>query len=204
MKDNLLEFYVNSFDYLNNSDKVDLSFLAPIIRRRMSTLDKIAVAVLNNTYTENIQNIVFSSQYGEVERLLKIINQYTENKEVSPNTFSGSVHNYAVGFFLLNKQKPISYTALSACEHSISIGILTSVISEYDNVLFCYADSNNEKSITMAINLTKIPNVQADKYTIKLENNTKNDDTFDNYIDLFTGRINTLKTPIFTIKREIA
>ena len=107
MKEILLEFYVNKYNYLKNSNEIDLSFIPPIMRRRMSIVDKYILSVLNNIYSDNIENIVFSSQYGEVERLIKLINQYTENKEVSPNAFSCSVHNYSEGFFLLNKQKSI-------------------------------------------------------------------------------------------------
>lgn len=201
MKDNLLEFYVNKYNFSNDTDTLNLDFLPPILRRRMSTLDKIAIANLNSVYCEDIQNIIFASQYGEVERLIKLITQYSENKEVSPNLFSGSVHNYATGFFLLNKQKPITYTAISACEHTISTGLLLSVIANYDNNLFCYADTNNTQTNAMAINLTKIPTPEFVKYIIKLENNVAVNDEFDGFIKLLNGEINSLKTSIYTIER---
>ena len=76
MKESNLEFYVNKFNYLNDIDGLDLSFIPPIVRRRMSVLDKITLSNLNSVYSDNIENIVFSSQYGEVTKLLKIIDQY--------------------------------------------------------------------------------------------------------------------------------
>ena len=203
MKDNLLEFYVNKYKFIKDGNEPDLDFIPPIMRRRMSMLDKITLSNLNCVFSDNIQNIVFSSQYGEADRLNKLINQYTESKEVSPNTFSGSVHNYSEGFFLLNKQRSIPYTALASCEHSISMGLLTSVISNYENVLFCYADSANEQTISFAVNLTKNKTPQSNKYTIKLEKNDFASDKFDNYIKLFAGEIDSLKTPIYTIERDV-
>ncbi len=205
MKEILLEFYVNKYNYLKNSNEIDLSFIPPIMRRRMSIVDKYILSVLNNIYSDNIENIVFSSQYGEVERLIKLINQYTENKEVSPNAFSGSVHNYSEGFFLLNKQKSIPYTAVSSCEHSISMGFLSAVVSNYNNIIFCYVDvdTNSDNQSAFAINLTKTPESDTIKYTIKLKNNPITKDDFDNYIKLFSGNITTLKTPIYTIERAV-
>ncbi|MBQ3310772.1 beta-ketoacyl synthase chain length factor [bacterium] len=203
MKTNVLEFFVNKFNYTDTVDGLDLSNLSPIIRRRMSTLDKITFSVLDKTYTDSVQNIVFSSQYGEVDRLLKIIDQYTQNNEVSPNTFSGSVHNYPVSFFLLNKKLSIPYTAISAYENSISSGLLVSLISKYDNILYCYCDVNNGIVNALAINLSRFSDNLNNKYAIKMDNNNGSDDSFDNYTKLFNGTVSSLKTPNYTIEKVI-
>ena len=165
MKEKLLEFYVNKINFIKNSDGLDLSFIPPILRRRLSLMDKAALCVINSTYTDDVQNIVFASQYGEFERLLKLINQYTEGNEVSPNTFSGSVHNYPVGFFCLNKQISIPYTAIAAGDNTICAGLAASVVSDYDNVLFCYADNQN----AFAINMSKSPKFGSVKYEIPIK-----------------------------------
>ena len=68
MKESNLECYVNKFNYVNDIDGLDLSFIPPIVRRRMSVLDKITLSNLNSVYSDNIENIVFSSQYGEVHK----------------------------------------------------------------------------------------------------------------------------------------
>ena len=201
MKEAVLNFYVNKYNFLKDTNSLDLSFLPPILRRRMSTLDKITLSLLNQTYSDDVQNIVFSSQYGEVERLIKLISQYLEDKEVSPNAFSGSVHNYSSGFFLLNKQNPLPYSALASCENSISMGLLSSVISNYDNILFCYADFYDNNANALAINLTKQKKSQSDEYIISLENNTNIKDNFNNFINLFDKNINSLKTSNYTIER---
>ena len=203
MKEKFLEFYVNKFNCLNSIDGLDLSFIPPIVRRRMSALDKLTLSLINKTYTDNIQYIVFSSQFGQIDRLLKIISQYKECKEVSPNTFSGSVHNYSVSFFLLNRQISIPYTSLSAGDKSISMGLLSSVISNYDNVLFCYADINNDECNSLAINITKKPTTKSQKYKLKLGNSTIEQDKFKDFTDLFSGELTTLKTSDFVIERVL-
>ena len=201
MKDNTLEFYVNKFNCIDNIEDMDLSFIPPIVRRRMSILDKITISTLNNVFSDDIQNIVFSSQFGEVERLLKIIAQFRENNEVSPNTFSGSVHNYPVGFFLFNKQVSIPYNAISSCENSISNGLLASVISEYDNIIFCYSDIDDNNAKSFAINLSKKPGKNSSKYLIKVQTNNTNKDNFEDFIKLLNGSKNIIETPIYTIER---
>lgn len=201
MNTNVLEFYVNKFNYFDSIDAIDLSNIPPVIRRRMSALDKITLLALDKTYTDTIQNIVFSSRFGEVDRLLKIIDQYTQNNEVSPNTFSGSVHNYPVSFFLLNKQLSVPYTALSAYKNSISSGLMTSLVSNYDNVLFCYSDVNNGAGNSLAINLSKKFYKESTKYVVKLQSNNNSEDSFDNYVKLFSGIIYSVRTHSYTIER---
>lgn len=201
MKESNLEFYVNKFNYLNDIDELDLGFVPPIVRRRMSVLDKITLSNLNSVYSDNIENIVFSSQYGEVTKLLKIIDQYMTEKEVSPNTFSTSVHNYAVSSFLLNKQKPIPYTALSASGQTFSMGLLSSVISNYNNVLYCYSDDNKGIINSFAVNLSKTKEQDTNKYVLILQNNVVVNDEFVNFQKLFDGVIDEIKTPIYTLMR---
>lgn len=200
MKDNTIEFYVNNFVFLKSVEDADVSFLPPLIRRRLSKLDKCVLYVLKHTYNNNIQNIVFSSQYGEVERLIKLISQYQEEKEVSPNVFSGSVHNYPVGFFLLNEKNPISYTAISSGENSVSSGLLTSVISNFDNILYCYADVKDDAAMAFAINISKNSTSSAQKFQLK-QYNTNNSDNFEDYINLFENTKSLIDTPLFRLEK---
>ena len=200
MKDNTIEFYVNNFVFLKSVEDADVSFLPPLIRRRLSKLDKCVLYVLKHTYNDNIQYIVFSSQYGEVERLIKLISQYQEEKEVSPNVFSGSVHNYPVGFFLLNEKNPISYTAISSGENSVSSGLLTSVISNFDNILYCYADVKDDAAMAFAINISKNSTSSAQKFQLK-QYNTNNSDNFEDYINLFENTKSLIDTPLFRLEK---
>ena len=201
MKENILEFYVNKFYHLNSLDSADVTFIPPILKRKTSSVDKAALTVMNKTYDDNIQNIVFSSQFGEVERLLKIIDQYTLDKEVSPNIFSSSVHNYTVGFFLFNIKKTIPYTALSATDASISAGLTTSAISKYDNTLYCFCDVNDNKVMAFSVNISKKRNENALKFRLTLKDNKNLKDDFNDFVKLFKGEIKELETPSIKLER---
>jgi hypothetical protein len=201
MKEKVLEFYVSKFDYVEETSQADISFIPALMRRRLSCADKAAVSVMQKTFDENVQYIVFSSQYGEAERLFKLISQYSTEREVSPNIFSGSVHNYPVGFFLLNKKNPIPYNAVAACENSVSNGLLTALISKCNNILFCYADYINENGIAFAVNLHKDNKANSVKYKLNSEQNGSIKDNFSDYINLFTGKTNVLKTSLYGIER---
>ena len=201
MKENLLEFYVNKFCFADSLEDIDISFIPPILRRKTTNIDKVALSLMNKTYSEDIQNIVFSSQFGEVERLLKIIDQYTIDKETSPNVFSASVHNYPVSFFLLNIKKSIPYTALSGTNSTITMSLITSVVSDYNNTLFCFCDVNKGKTEGLALNISKKPVQNADKYILSIKNEENKTDDFRGYVELFNKNTNYLETPLYIIER---
>lgn len=194
-----MEFYLNKFDYISSDEKPNIEFLSPVIRRRLSTADKYTTHTLNGCFSDRVENIVFSSRNGEIEKLLKIIEQYNDSGEVSPNTFAGSVHNYPVGFFLMNVKKSIPYTALSSGENSITTGLMASVISQYNNILFCYTDTFEDKIISLALTIDKT-NKSGTKYKLTFENSDIQEN-YNDYIKLFSGEITSLSTPLFRLER---
>ena len=132
-------FYVKDFCYIKSENEIDVSFIPPIQRRKLSKLDKMTLTVMSKIYSDEIDEIIFSSKDGESDRLNTIISEYKEFGEVSPTQFSASVHNYPVGFFTLIKKLNIPYYALSAGEETFYAGLVKSIISE-KNVLFVYSD----------------------------------------------------------------
>lgn len=140
-----MEFCIKKYCIKSLSD-VDLSFLAPMARRKLSELDKIALCIMNECLScaedKNIK-IVFASQYGEVGRLKKLVGQYSEENEVSPATFSASVHNSAVGQFSLINKITKSYNSISAEEFTFEAGLIEAILSaKNEEVLFCFCDSD--------------------------------------------------------------
>ena len=189
MNGKFIEFYVNNFNSLKSFEEADINFIPSILRRRMSKLDKCVISVLNKAFTDNVNNVIFSSKKGEIERLLKLIEQYSLEKEVSPNLFSGSVHNYSAGFFLLNNKKAIPYNALASGDCSISAGLLSAVVSKYDLTSFCYVDPKDEDYIALALNVSKHPLNNSVKYRLFIQNNDNIKDDFDSFIQLFNGNL---------------
>ena len=168
----------------------------------MSRLDKCVISVLNKSFTEDVNNVIFSSKTGERERLLKLIEQYITEKEVSPNLFSGSVHNYSAGFFLLNKKKAIPYNALASGDCSISAGLLSAVVSKYDVTSFCYVDPKEDDYVALALNVSKNPLKSSEKYGLFIQNNDNVKDDFESFAKLFNGDTDSLKTAFYTIERS--
>lgn len=113
-----MKFYIKDFCYIKSAEEIDVSSIPPLVRRKLSPIDKAALSTMIKVFDNNVEEIVFSSQYGEHTRLDTLITQYKEAGEVSPAQFSGSVHNYPAGFFTLINKLNIPYYALSAGENS--------------------------------------------------------------------------------------
>ena len=201
MKNNYIEFYLNKYEYIDSEEQLNINYIPPLTRRRLSQLDKFSLSTLNQCYNESIDNLVFASKFGEIERLLKIISQYKNEDGVSPAVFSGSVHNYNSGLFLLIKQKTIPYTAISAGEKTFSNGILASVISKNQNTLFCYTDLIEDKYVSLSMNLTKFPSNNSEHYRIIKNQNKNTNDNLKNFIKLFEGKLQTINADCFSLER---
>ncbi len=141
-----VKFYIQNFSYCNEPNEL-IKTLPMLLRRKLSSLDKIALSAILEIYEDDIEQFVFSSQYGESERLFSLIEQYTTENEVSPAYFSASVHNYPAGVLALSKSTNIPYYAISSGKNSLSAGLIKSVLSG-KKTLFCYAD---ERSIACII-----------------------------------------------------
>ena len=94
---------LDDFYIWRESDKEhlpDVSFIPPMMRRRMTDLQKIAIGVAHHVAPENTDyQMVFASRYGEWQQTLKLIKQFHDDGEMSPAGFSNSVHNAAAGVF---------------------------------------------------------------------------------------------------------
>lgn len=190
---NKIVFYINKFSHKNSSD--DLSSIPPLLRRKLGSTDKIALASIIDVFDDKIEEIVFSSQYGEIERLKKIISQYQEFDEVSPAQFSASVHNYAVGFFTLYKKLNIPYFALSSGENSISAGLVKSVISKNSRTLFVYAD---KVSAACSINRSG----EGVKCIFYPEKKGTNKNEYESFVDFLEGKSATFETVFGSFERD--
>ena len=198
---NDVEFYINSYSFVYDNDTPDLSFIPMLFRRKLSKLNKAAFYTLNNCYSENIQNIIFTSQNGEMDRLISLINQHKEDNEVSPSVFSTSVHNATVGMFSLLKKYNNNYTALSANKNSFSVGLLNAIIDENDEKLFCYADTTNIIN-SICINISRTKKQNSKKYILR--KNTDNTDILneaEKFIYFLKGENHIIHYPLYTIER---
>ena len=150
-----LEFYIEKFSYIESIKDIDLGFVPPLLKRKLSPLNKAVFYTFNNCFSEKIENIIYASRFGEFDKLQKLIGQYTTENEVSPTLFSASVHNYTVGAFSVMNKISKPYSSLAACHNSLSMGLVNSIITLNKNLLFCFADYINEEPNAIAMLLSK-------------------------------------------------
>lgn len=132
-------FYIYKTSYIKD-EVPDVGFLPMLMRRKLSSIGKTAIYTMNEVYEGNDIKLVYASNYGELERVKKLLDQKNTEGEMSPTGFSFSVHNSSVGLFSLLNKINSPYSSISAGENSLSAGILESVITN-DDVLFCFAES---------------------------------------------------------------
>lgn len=189
------KIFIKNFSYCNEVDEI-IKKIPMMMRRKLSTMDKLAMSVILKIYDEDIEEFIFSSQYGEFERLFFLIEQYKNDNEVSPILFSASVHNYLAGVLSLLKNLTNSYYAVSSGENSLSFGLVQSIVSKKNNILYCYSDSYNEKkSVAVILSKEYIPN--SIECEFKKESGLKICiDEYKNFIDFLDNRNDKFITPV--------
>lgn len=194
------DFYIKQYSYLQNEEDFDIKNIPPIMRRKLSPLDKAAFSTLNKLDFANAEKFIYSSEQGEISRLQNIINQYKETNEVSPAHFSASVHNYFIGFFTLFNKLNISYNAISSGKNSISAGLIDAITSKENNILFCYADfADGIKSISCYISNDKISDGIKCSYTQDISESTNCE--FKSFIDFFNNKTSKFSTTFGLFER---
>lgn len=94
---------------------VPTDLIPALHRRRMSTLSKMAVQVaLEAAAAQPPDFLVFCSQHGELNRTRELLTAIVGRTELSPASFSQSVHNAAVGLFSIITASRVPATSLAA------------------------------------------------------------------------------------------
>lgn len=184
---------------IQEDEKPDLSFIPMLIRRKLSQLSKIAFSTIYNCYENEDVNLIFASRYGEFEKLGVLMNQYKNENEVSPLSFSSSVHNATIGNFSLINNIKSKYNAISAGENTISNGFLEA-LTEQEKTLFCYADTiPNIKSF--ACLLGKEFSSNADEVELVLVSNEIKDNEFERFVKFLNKEKDEFVAPYYTLRR---
>ena len=140
--------YIDKFVFWteNEVEKIpDISFIPAMLRRRMNTIEKTAVALASKIApANNDYRIVFASRFGEWGQTIKLIQQFYNEKEVSPAGFSNSVHNAAMGYLSLLTHNKNSYTSIAAGIKTIENAFLNAITSDKP-VLFINAEEKSPK-----------------------------------------------------------
>jgi hypothetical protein len=84
-------------------------------RRRMSSLTRLAVQIAIEA-ADNCKPdfLIFCSQHGDLTRLREMLDDISSGVELSPTTFSQSVHNASAGLFTIVSRSTAPMSALAA------------------------------------------------------------------------------------------
>ena len=97
--------------------------IPPTHRRRMSTLSKMAVqTALEATRDARPDFLVFCSQHGEVVRTRELLAAIVAHGELSPTSFSQSVHNASAGLYTIVSASQAPATSLAAGAGTFAYG----------------------------------------------------------------------------------
>jgi hypothetical protein len=94
-------------------------------RRRMSSLAKMAVqTALEATQSAKADFLVFCSQHGELARTRDLLAAIVTNGDLSPTSFSQSVHNASAGLYTIITASQAPATSLAAGAGTFAYGWL--------------------------------------------------------------------------------
>lgn len=197
MKNTSIDFYIGKFSKFSPGN-CNLSEIPMLTRRKLGNLDKAVLASILEIYEDGIEEIVFSSAFGEIERLNSMIESYQELNEASPIKFSGSVHNYPAGSICQLKKITVPYHAFSAGKNSLSVGLIKALISNKSKILFCYGDSFPETN-SIACLISKEKGDIKCKFTKCVCESEENEiSSFEKFLN---GHTKTFRTPCGIIER---
>lgn len=88
---------------IQNEGSPDVSFLSPMLRRRLSRLSKMCLRVAHESLPKPgvAVRTIFCSRHGELERTTELLNAIVAGELLSPTAFSMSVHNTASGLYAI-------------------------------------------------------------------------------------------------------
>ncbi|MGF6728356.1 hypothetical protein OKW50_000437 [Paraburkholderia youngii] len=102
----------------------DVGFIEPIVRRRLSTLSKVALKVAHDCVAQEPARVVFASRHGELRRTTDILRSISAGEPVSPTAFSLSVLNAMTGVFGIARGDRSAASAVSAGAQTLGYAVL--------------------------------------------------------------------------------
>lgn len=135
------ELTILAFAVLPPGDSPDVGFVPPLVRRRLSPLQKVFFALANAVGGETTdEEVVFASRDGEDTLTRRIVDDFKADGSVSPHRFSTSVYNAAPGLWSAQTGNRAAYTAVAAGDDTIECGLLEAVLGAQRTKLLVVAE----------------------------------------------------------------
>ena len=189
--------------------KPDGSFVPPRERRRLTGVERAALAVAWRVRGEDEMPVVFASRWGEIGVTVKLMRQFHADGEMSPAGFSASVHNAAPGAFSLLTKNRAPYTAIAARERSLEAGLLETLALRRE-AIFVFAEEAtpelykphfDDLQAGCAVALRLVPSAEGD-VAVEFRHAERPPVTFDAFVDFLETRAAMLETAGFLLTRR--
>ena len=127
------------------SAQPQVAFIEPLVRRRLSFLDRIALHVAHACVAEGEPvHLVFASRHGELARSAELLAQLANGELPSPMSFSLSVLNAAAGLYGIARKDRSPATAVSSGEATFPLALVEGAAQAQKNpdaaVVVAFAD----------------------------------------------------------------
>lgn len=128
------------------NEKPDVSFVEPMLRRRLSPLARIALCAAHRC-AGNLPSVrfVYASRHGELDRTLELLQSLASNEPLSPTTFGLSVLNASAGLYSILRGDQAPATAIAAGPETFTFGLIEACSRAFAEpglpVLYVYADA---------------------------------------------------------------
>ncbi len=109
----------------------DLSHVKPMQRRRLSKSARNVFSLLKNFDLKDTP-VVFSSKYGELNRCYDLLQTLSQDEDISPTSFSLSVHNAISSQYAIFSQNTNEISAISS-QNSLEYAILDGYLKLNEN-----------------------------------------------------------------------
>lgn len=130
---------IAAFKTLASADEADVSFVPPLVRRRLSPLQKVFFALAKAVAAPEGGALVFASRDGEDTLTRRIVEDFHADGSVSPHRFSTSVYNAAPGLWSVFARDRSAYTAVAAGDDTVECGLLEA-LGSVTPATFVYAE----------------------------------------------------------------
>ncbi len=103
----------------------DVAFVAPLLRRRLSSLSRMAFRVAADCLDETDDvAYVFCSRYGEYHRSFGILTDIAQGSPASAAAFSTSVHNTAASLFAIENKHTSPAISVAGGDATLETGFI--------------------------------------------------------------------------------
>ena len=137
------EQQISGLESLPHQD-LNLSWVAPMQRRRLSQFMKMALHCLHDIEGAQTQAINFSSRHGDLSKTSGLLDAICTDDPLSPTAFGLSVHNAAVGIFSILNNNTAPMNAIACGNDSIISALIDSYARLHtqlcEQIITCHAD----------------------------------------------------------------